>query len=113
MSLEGGREGGTEGGELGREGREVGGGREGRMEGGRGGRLGEGGREGRMEGGMEGGREGGRDEYYTYSNRCVHIHSMHFIVGPMPSEIGTRISLTMYLLISCIFIQVHHYHFIS
>ena len=25
-----------------------------------------------------------------YSNRCIHIHSMHFIVGPMPSEIGTR-----------------------
>ena len=94
MSLEGGREGGTEGGEGGREG-------------GRGGRLGEGGRE---DGGRVGG-EGG--DYYTYSNRCVHIHSMHFIVGPMPSEIGTRISLTRYLLISCIFIQVHHHHFIS
>ena len=92
------------------------------MEGGRGGRLGEGGRDGWREGGRdggreggrrEGGREGGRDDYYTYSNRCVHIHSMHFIVGPMPSEIGTRISLTRYLLISCIFIQVHHHHFIS
>ena len=102
MSLEGGREGRREGGEGGREGREVGGGRDGRMEGG--------GREGGREGG---GREGGRDDYYTYSNRCVHIHSMHFIVGPMPSEIGTRISLTRYLLISCIFIQVHHHHFIS
>ena len=79
--------------EGGWEGREVGGGRDGGMEG--------------------GGREGGRDDYYTYSNRCVHIHSMHFIVGPMPSEIGTRISLTRYLLISCIFIQVHHHHFIS
>ena len=57
----------------------------------------EGGREGRREGGREeGGREGGRDDYYTYSNWCVHIHSMHFIVGPMPSEIGTRISLTRY-----------------
>ena len=110
MSLEGGREGRREGG------RGVGGGREGRMEGGEGGW----GREGRMEGGggmeggrREGGREGGIDDYYTYSNRCVHIHSMHFIVGPMPSEIGTRISLTRYLLISCIFIQVHHHHFIS
>ena len=74
----------------------------------------DGGTEGRREGGSEeGGREGGRDDYYTYYNRCVHIHSMHFIVGPMPSEIGTRISLTRYLLISCICIQVHHHHFIS
>ena len=99
--------------EGGWEGREVG---EGGTDGGR-----EGGREGWRQGGREGGRreggrergEGGRDDYYTYSNRCVHIHSMHFIVGPMPSEIGTRISLTRYLLISCIFIQVHHHHFIS
>ena len=79
------------------------------LEGGR-----EGGRDGGREGGREGrGREGGRDDCYTYSNRRVHIHSMHFIVGPMPSEIGTRISLTRYLLISCIFIQVHLHHFIS
>ena len=85
------------------------------MDGGRVGGEGGWGREGWREGGREGGgrREGGRDDYYTYSNRCVHIHSMHFIVGPMPSEIGTRISLTRYLLISCIFIQVHHHHFIS
>ena len=98
------------------------------MEGGRGGRLGEGGRDGGRVGGeggwgreggteggggREGGREGGGRNDYYYSNRCVHIHSMHFIVGPMPSEIGTRISLTRYLLISCIFIQVHHHHFIS
>ena len=103
MSLAGGREGGRDGGRGGREG---GWGREGWREGGRGGRLG-------REGGRDGWREGGRDYYYTYSNRCVHIHSMHFIVGPMPSEIGTRISLTRYLLISCIFIQVHHHHFIS
>ena len=78
----------------------------------------EGGREGGTERGREGvreevGREGGRYDYYTYSNRCVHIHSMHFIVGLMPSEIGTRISLTRYLLISCICIQVHHHHCIS
>ena len=105
--------------EGGWEGREVGGGeggwgREGGTDGGREGGM-EGWREGgrREGGGREGGREGGRDDYYTYSNRCVHIHSMHFIVGPMPSEIGTRISLTRYLLISCIFIQVHHHHFIS
>ena len=85
------------------------------MEGGWEGReVGEVGTDGGREGGRrEGGREGGRDDYYTYSNRCVHIHSMHFIVGPMPNEIGTRISLTRYLLISCIFIQVHHHHFIS
>ena len=88
---------------------------EGGMEGGREGeKEEEGGREGGEGGREEGGRrEGGRDDYYTYSNRCVHMHSMHFIVGPMPSEIGTRISLTRYLLISCIFIQVHHHHFIS
>ena len=92
MSLEGGRDGG-----------------EGGREGGEGGW----GREGGTDGGREGWREGGRDDYYTYSNRCVHIHSMHFIVGPMPSEIGIRISLTRYLFISCIFIQVHHHHFIS
>ena len=74
----------------------------------------EGGREGGTDVRTDGGREGGRDDYYTYSNRCVHIHSMHFIVGPMPSEIGTRILLTRYLLIiSCVFIQVHHHHFIS
>ena len=74
-----------------------------------------------LEGGRDGGREGGREEggregektTIHYYNRCVHIHPMHFIVGPMPSEIGTRISLTRYLLISCIFIQVHHHHFIS
>ena len=108
------REGGREGGEGGREGGRGGRlGREGWMEGGWEGREVGGLREGRMEGGREGGMEGGRDDYYTYSNRCVHIHSMHFIVGPMPSEIGTRISLTRYLLISCIFIQVHHHHFIS
>ena len=102
------------------------GGRDGWREGGRGGMLGEGGTDGGREGGRDGGREGGRegggreegreggrDDYYTYSNRCVHIHSMHFIVGPMPSEIGTRISLTRYLLISCICIQVHHHNFIS
>ena len=99
MSLEGGREGRRDGGRGGREGGEGGRGREGGTDGGR---VGGGGR-----------REGGRDDYYTYSNRCVHINSMHFIVGPMPSEIGTRISLTRYLLISCIFIQVHHHHFIS
>ena len=99
--------------EGGWEGREVGRGRDGWREGGRdGGR--EGGREGgRRKGGREGGRDGGKDDYYTYYNRCVHIHSMHFIVGPMPSEIGTRISLTRYLLISCICIQVHHHNFIS
>ena len=94
----------------GREGGEGGWGREGGTDGGRVGGEGGWGREGEREGGR---REGGRDDYYTYSNRCVHIHSMHFIVGPMPSEIGTRISLTRYLLISCIFIQVHHHHFIS
>ena len=64
------------------------------MEGGWEGREVEGGRDGWREGGR--GREGGR-EGWNY-NRCVHIHSMHFIVGPMPSEIGTRISLTRYLL---------------
>ena len=74
--------------EGGREGGTGGGeggwGRAGWREGGRGGRLGE---------GRDGWREGWRD--------------------PMPSEIGTRISLTRYLLISCIFIKVHHHHFIS
>ena len=76
------------------------------------------GREGGREGGRDGGTEGGTEGEMTIIHiliglRCVHIHSMHFIVGPMPSEIGTRISLTRYLLISCIFIQVHHHHFIS
>ena len=83
MSLEAGRDGGTEGRREGREG-------------GRGGMLGrEGWRDGGREGGREegGGREGGRDDYYTYSNRCVHIHSMHFIVGPMCNDITLNVSL--------------------
>ena len=53
----------------------------------------------------EGGREG--DDYYTYSNRCVHIHSMHFIVGPMPSEIVTRISLDHQVFINTCILYIY------
>ena len=59
-----------------------------------------------------GGREGEMTIIHILIGVFIFIQCI-FIVGPMPSEIGTRISLTRYVLISCIFIQVHHHHFIS